>query len=116
MFSIKNVVTVALMQVGVIVAGVLGAGASWKWLKSFSVLPIPMPMAMLMNYGVAGLVIPLIWITLVLQVRHRSDISEDMKSVAFISGIILLIGLVIGIGYAVLSPWFTVDWHRPQED
>jgi hypothetical protein len=116
MFSIKNVVTVALMQVGVIVAGILGAGASWKWLKSFSVLPIPMPIAMLMNYGVAGLVIPLIWIMLVLQVRNRPDISEDMKSVAFISGIILLIGLVIGIGYTVLSPWFTVDWHRPQED
>jgi hypothetical protein len=115
MYATKNIVMIALMQVGVIVAGVLGAGTSWKWLTSFNPLPAPAGMVLLMNYGASALILPLVWAILVLRLRGRATISEDMKNLACFSGVLLLLALGIGMGYIILSPWFDVDWHMSQE-
>lgn len=109
MFTIRNAVLIALMQIGVIVAGVLAAGVCNKWWASMGGGGLPLPMLILMNYGVIALAIPVVWIVLVLQLRNRSEASEDVKDFAFLSGIILLVAFCIFVGYAVLTPWLQVD-------
>ena len=119
MFTVRNAVRVAIMQVGVIVAGVLGAGVSGKWWTAmFAPTPLPVSIATMMSYGPMALAIPLIWILAVLGLRNRANVSDDAKNAAFWSGVIILGMLSLVVGYAVLSPWFNVDWGigRGDED
>jgi hypothetical protein len=114
MFTVRNTVLVALMQVGVIVAGVLAAGVSHKWWTTFGARVLPPVTIWLMNYGVITLILPLVWSILVLRLRQRPGVSEDVKNLAFFSGILLLIALCGLIGYAVLEPWFAAGRALPK--
>jgi hypothetical protein len=112
MFTIRNAVLVALLQVGVIMAGVLGAGASRKcWAAFEDPLPVPHSILLMMNYGPVALLIPLVWVPTVLLLRERPGVTETARDWAFFSGIILIILLLLLIGDAILRPWFGVDWH-----
>jgi len=110
MFTVRNAVLIALMQIGVIVTGVLAAGVCNKWWTSTGAIGLPLPTLFLINYGVVALSIPMLWIVAVLQLRRRPEVSDDAKDLAFLSGIILLLVFCIFVGYAVLSPWLQVDW------
>jgi hypothetical protein len=117
MFSVKNAVRVALMQTGVIVAGVLAAGTSMKvWRTLVGPDTIPAATVQLLSFGPLALAIPLVWIGSVLVLRQRADVSDGVKALSFGSGVIILIALVIGIGIVIFHPWLNVPWGvRPEE-
>lgn len=108
MFSVRNAVLVAIMQVGVIVAGILAAGLVFKAWTSMNA-PLPLPAAMLVNYGVLGFAIPLTWSIVALFLRGRSEVSDDLKNLAFWLGVLVLLALGFFVVYADLSPWLTFD-------
>ena len=104
MSSIRNTVVVALMQVGVIVAGVLAAGICHRvW--TTREWPVPSLVALLYNHGVAGLLIPLAWVTGAAVLQTRSSVSEDVRVLMFWLGVLVLIALIIFAAYADISPW-----------
>ena len=115
MSTVRNIVLVALMQVGVIVGGVLGAGVSHKWWTSFGIA-LPPSTLLLMNYGVIALVMPLIWGVCTLRLRQTPEVPEEIKALVFFSGILLLAFLCLIVGYAVLEPWLNVDWGMHHGD
>ncbi|MBI2929707.1 MAG: hypothetical protein HYY24_28955 [Verrucomicrobia bacterium] len=104
MFTTRNAVVVALMQISVIVSGVLGAGVLLRILER-----VPASTRFLVDYGVALLAIPLIWISAAVVVRSRSAISESTKSVAFWLGLALLLALMLFVANALIGPWLGMD-------
>jgi hypothetical protein len=109
MGSIRNTVVVAIMQVGVIVAGVLGAGIGHNiWARDNR--PIPLLVAVLYGYGVVGFFIPLAWSFGAVMLQLRSDVSDDVKSLIFWIGVLILIALIIFVVYADVSPWLRIEW------
>ena len=104
MASIRNTVIVAILQVGVIVAGVLAAGVCHRvWVSSN--LPLPPLVALLYNYGVAGLIIPLAWVTGAATLHTRSGVSDDVRTLMFWLGILVVIALTVFALYADVPPW-----------
>ena len=107
MSSIKNIVMLVIMQVGVIVAGVLAAGICHK---SFAIrgLAVPFSATMVYSYGVLGLLIPLAWGTAAVALQLRPGVSEDLKTLILWSGILLLISMGAFAIYADVMPWLHV--------
>lgn len=92
------------MQVGVIVAGVLGAGVCHRvWLSRD--WPLPPLVALLYNYGIAGLLIPMAWAIGAVALQIRAGVSEDVRVLMFWLGVLALIALVVFVAYADVSPW-----------
>ncbi len=110
MFTIRNATLVAIMQVGVIVAGVLAAGLWHKAATADGIL-IPFPVAFLYSYGSVGFVIPLAWIVVALLLRSRPEVSDEMKRLVFWFGVLVLIALITFVIYANVSPCFRIMWH-----
>jgi hypothetical protein len=104
-FTVRNTVLVALAQVGVIVAGVLGAGACHKWFTTFNLRPPPVT-TLLADYGYVALLLPLAWVGAALWLPRRSDEPEDARRLALFCGILLLLLLLLAVGYAAVSPFF----------
>jgi hypothetical protein len=104
MSSIRNTIVVALLQVGVIVAGVLAAGICERVWISRNWPPPPM-VALLYSYGVIGLLIPLVWAAGAAALHARSGVSEDLRVLMFWLGVFVLIGLAAFVVYADVSPW-----------
>ena len=103
------------MQVGVIVAGVLAAGVCQKvW--SNDNITMPVPVTMLCRYGVFGFLIPLAWSAGALALYRRPGVSDDIKSVMFWFGVLILIALVVFVIYADVTPWLRVMWRLSGED
>ena len=115
MASIKNTVIVALMQVGVIVFGVLGAAITCKQFSSMGAIISVLPV-MLMHYGAFGFVLPLVWSATTLLLCRRPDISDDLKRLAFWSGVLLLLSLAVFMAYADVTPWLNVMWRMSAYD
>ena len=117
MFNVRNAVLVALMQVGVIVFGVCGAGASRRaWTAMEDKLQIPDSISNVIHYGPLAMVIPLGWALFALWLRERPDVSDDAKSLAFYSGIMVVVLLALIMGVADIKPWLGIDWgvsHTP---
>lgn len=109
MFTVRNTVILAIMQVGVIVAGTLAAGLSHR-LFAGTHIPLPWPAALLYSYGILGFSIPLSWAMIALLVERRTKFSDDLKSLVFVSGIAILISLVFFVIYADITPWFSGTW------
>ncbi len=104
MFSTRNALLVALMQISVIVSGVMGAGVVLRILER-----APASTRFLVDYGVTLMAIPLVWITSAVVVRSRSAISESAKTAAFWLGCVLLLGLIAFVACALIGPWMVVD-------
>jgi hypothetical protein len=104
MGSIRNTVVVAIMQVGVIVAGVLAAGLCHRiWISHD--WPSPPLVVLLYNYGIVGLLIPLAWAAGAVALQIRAGVSEDVRVLMFWLGVLGLIALVVFAAYADISPW-----------
>jgi hypothetical protein len=105
-FTRRNMAIVGLFQVGVIVAGVLAAGVTHKWFTTFNAR-LPSSTILLAEYGFLALVLPVVWIAVALLALRREDDpdSESVRWLAFLSGIVVLLLLLLGIVYAVVSPW-----------
>ena len=107
MFTVRNTVILAVMQVGVIVAGTLGAGICHK-LEFLWHMPMPGATAIFYSYGVLGFLIPLTWGTIALVVERRTNLTDDFKGTVFASGIIILIALALLVILADFIPWLGV--------
>ena len=110
MASVKNTVIVAMMQVGVIVAGVLAAGICHK-IWSTNGATMPLPAAMVYSYGFASFLIPVVWGAGAIILQLRSNVSEDIKALSFWLGVFVLIGLAAFLIYADVTPWFHMTWN-----
>ncbi len=105
LFTIRNTVLVALTQVGIVVVGVLASAVFGKIWNSESV-PLPVATMLLLQYGSLLLFLPILWIAIVLKLRLSPLVSDDVKGLAFATGILLIAGLVIFFAYALIRPWF----------
>jgi hypothetical protein len=107
MFSIKNAVSLAIMQVGVIVVGVLAAILCLKPWNEMN-FPLSIPVALLINHTSFFLAVPIAWIAFALLVRSRPQVSIGVKDLVFLSGILLLIALGIFVLYADVTLFFAL--------
>jgi hypothetical protein len=103
-FTVRNTVILALAQVGVIVAGVLGGGATVKWYATMQVRP-PAAAALVAEHGHFALALPLFWAGVALYFLHRERGDEDVGWLVFLSGLALLLLLVVVAGYCVAAPF-----------
>ena len=101
MVSIRNIVMLAIMQVGVIVAGVLAAGVCARIFASNGTV-MPLLVSILYRYGVVGLVIPLAWVTGAVMLQLRASVSDNIKILMFWAGILLVVMLGAFVVYADL--------------
>lgn len=115
MFTIYNATLVAVIQVGIIVAGVLASGL-WHKFASTSNIAMPFPTNLLYTYGVIGLAIPILWLLSALLVRRSPPISDESKGLVFGSGILLLVALAVFVIYANVSPLFHITWNVNPND
>jgi hypothetical protein len=109
MFTIRNTVMLAIMQIGVIVAGVLGAGLCHKAWISMGVV-MPQPVALLYQFGIAGFLIPLAWSAFALILFHCPKMPDETKDSLFAFGILVLIALAVFVLYADVTPWLNISW------
>jgi hypothetical protein len=71
----------------------------------------PLATVFLMEFGWLGLALPAVWVVVALRLRRRADLGDGPKAAVFTSGVALLLGLVLAVGYAVIPPWFQVKWQ-----
>ena len=105
MFTVANAVAVAIMQVGMIIAGVLASGFWYKMATSQGFV-IPFWIALVYTIGAAALAVPLVWLSGVLFLRTRQGVPDIIKSLAFWFGVLILIGFAMFVIYATVVPWF----------
>ena len=115
MFTVKNAVYVAIMQVWVIVMGVLAGGL---WLKSFNEMHVAPSayISLLENYKHLFLIIPLIWITGTLIIRQQNNVSDETKNLIFWFGVLIVIALGVFVVYANIEPLFHGTWSMSGGD
>ena len=107
-FMTRNAVILALVQVGVIVFGVLTAGAAAKWHTTQTFLRVPPATTFLAEYGFVALALPVAWVTTAVRVKQRDGESERSKLFIFSSGVVLLLVLLLVVVYAAVGPLFRV--------
>lgn len=107
MISIRNIVVLAIMQAGVIVAGVLAAGLCHHVYTSNG-MAIPGLAATLYNFGVLGLMIPLAWVTGAVALQLRADVPDNARVLMFWTGVLILAALAVFVVYADVSPWLRI--------
>lgn len=109
MFTIYNATLVAVMQVGVIVAGVLASGF-WHKFYLDSDIEMPFPTGLLYHYGLFGLAIPFVWLVTALALHWTPAVSAGVETLAFWLGVLVLITLAAFVIYANISPLFHGTW------
>jgi len=97
-----------VVQAGIILFGTLASAVSCKW-WSVSEIPIPPGTAFLKHYGILGLVLPLVWISLVGRIAGRKGAADGVRWLAFFSGAGLAASLVILFVWVLIPPWLNVD-------
>ncbi len=105
-FNTRNAVLVALGQVGIIVMGVLAAGLSYKWWTAGSAM-IPLTTSFLVNYGIVLFGLPIVWVATVVRVGQMPAVSDETKGLAFLSGFIILLALLVLVVHGVFTPWLS---------
>jgi hypothetical protein len=93
----------ALTQAGVIVAGVLAAGACHKLYVTASLLAPPAT-AFAAEYGFLALVLPLAWVVVALGSVRRGGECRGLAGWVFPTGIALLVLLILGAWRAGFEP------------
>ena len=116
MSSIRNIVVVAIMQVGVIAAGILAAGICHKVSESNGIA-MPAAVSAVYWHGIAGLLIPLVWGSGTVVLFLRANISDEIKTLAFWFGVLALVVLAVFVVYADATPWLNGGmWHLAGDD
>lgn len=106
-FTTRNAVLVALMQVGVIFAAVLGSGLAVRLHESGGEAAPALP-GWIARYGLLLAAVPLAWLYLALRLRRDPETSDAKKAWAFIAGLGLAGALVWLTFLSGVRPTF--DW------
>jgi len=107
MYTTRNTVLIALMQVVVIVFGVLGAAVGRK-VGTGAVMPLPT--LILYQVGMLGFLIPMVWSVVTVVVLRHPRISDGVKGLVFWLGVLLLLGLAGFVTWADIGPWAFNDF------
>jgi undecaprenyl pyrophosphate phosphatase UppP len=102
--SYKNIAILGLVQVGVVVAGVLGAGSTYKAWTTFGI-PLTRATTFATEYGFLLLAVPVVWITVALAVQARDETSDAPEAATCASGVLVLLVLLVGAFQAAALPW-----------
>jgi hypothetical protein len=106
-FTVRNAVVLALMQVGVIVAGVLATATTSKMMSTWNIAT-PGGTYAFAGYGEFLFLVPLAWITIALRLRRDPNLSDGAKTTAFLLGIGLLLVLLLAIWITAIRPFLKV--------
>lgn len=101
-FTLRNATILALTQAGVVVAGVLAAGAAFKWFVTLEMTP-PRAMVFVTEWGFAALLLPLAWIALAVRALRRDD--ENGRGLVALTGPLLLAVLIGAAWHTAVRPW-----------
>ncbi len=105
---------VALLQLGVVLVGIMAAGLGGK-LAQEGELAVPWATAFIIRYGLILMGLPLLWIWMALRLRRNPQVSDSKKGLAFLSGLLLLAGLLAFCYCAAVRPtWHLVFSMPPQ--
>ena len=104
-FTLRNTTLLALFQIGVIVAGVLAAGAACKWWEQTNMAP-PRSVVLISEYGWLALLVPLTWIVVTLVLQRRAGDEGVAALIAYLSGLFVLLLLLVSVSYLVIGPGF----------
>jgi hypothetical protein len=101
----KNIAILGLSQIGVVVFGVLGAGATYKLDTTLGVTQTSAT-RFATEYGFLFLALPLAWIVTAMVVQHRIENVEDgPEALTALTGVIVLLLLIVGAFAAAVAPW-----------
>jgi hypothetical protein len=104
-FTLRNTTLLALVQIGVIVAGVLTSGAAYQLSKQADLAP-PRSVVVVSEYGWLALLIPLAWIIVTLELQRRAEDEGVAALIAYLSGLLVLLLLLVSVSYLVIGPGF----------
>lgn len=107
---IRNIVIVAIMQVGVVVTGVLASGI-WHKEEISNGLILPYQTTLLFSYGLMGLAVPLIWGSCAVVLAARPNVPDELKNLMFWLGILVLVAIIAFVAYADVSPLLRTMWN-----
>ena len=105
-FTQSSAVLVAISQVGVVVAGCLGAATAHRLTGGFG-RSMPLATILLLDYWMLFMAVPLIWIFAALRLRERAEVSNDAKVTAFWFGVFLLAAMALLGICAFLGPFLS---------
>jgi low temperature requirement protein LtrA len=101
--SYTNIAIVGLLQIGTIVAGVLGAGAAYK-MWAITGLTQDRYVVFASEYGFLFLAVPMVWIVAAMVTQHRNE-EDDPEVLTFMSGVALLLLLIVAAITVAVTPW-----------
>src|SRR5262245_9115282 len=103
-FTSRNLTLLALAQIVVLVAAILGASVAHKWHTTLRVAGEAWSTGLLMSYGWLGLAIPVAWLALTLWVLHHRRATDEVKVAAVLVGLLLLVIFLAAAWYGAASP------------
>jgi hypothetical protein len=103
-FTARNTVILALLQVGVITAGVLAARVNLKWQSTLRLSQSSLTI-LLADFGWLAMILPVGWATLAIRVLRREESSDQAIMLVVLSGALLLIVMILTVWYAAGSQW-----------
>lgn len=106
-FTSRNLVILALLQVGILVASVLGAGVTYKWYHNDAsgLFAVPWLCRCLMEFGWLGLVLPPAWLMATLWLLGRPHTSMRVPLCAVAAGFLLTILFLLLGWFGAVQPW-----------
>jgi len=107
-YTARNLVILALVQMGVVTAGVLAAGASVKWMTEFGLQGPLGELEFICDFGWIALLFPIAWATVALWEFRRETDDDSRKVAILIAGLLLLALLLYGSWHWSLFSWLRI--------
>ncbi len=103
-YTARNTAILGLVQVGVIVLGVLGAGLTVMCFTEWNAQLTPWT-KLVASWGFLALVVPVIWAALALGLLVSAEDHDFARVVTFCWGVIMVALLLAGVVYSSAMPW-----------
>ncbi len=98
----RPVIIFALIQLGVVFAGILGAGVAERLTRELTGMP-PRPLTLfVLNHGIWLGFIPLVWTGVTLTVLHSRRTGAFVESLLVFGGVALAVGLGVLMCFAIV--------------
>ena len=104
-FTMRNLVILALVQIGVVTARVLAAGVSVKWMTTFNLVGPRRELEFVCDFGWIALALPTAWAAVALWEFRRETEDDSRKLVVVLAGWLLLALLIYASWHWSLCSW-----------